>query len=349
MTHVSRSTQAAVLVRTGEPLRLTELNLPQTAPGQVVVDISYSGVCRSQLLEVRGERGPDRFLPHTLGHEASGVVLETGPGVSKVQVGDRVVLSWIKGRGADVPSTQYTSAAGLVNSGPISTFMQRTVVSENRVTRVSSDTPMREAALLGCALPTGVGALLKCARATAGSSVVVFGAGGVGLSAILAASLVQAAPIVAVDVVDAKLEQARAAGATHTVNAARVDSISAILEITAGRGADYAIEAAGRRETMELALRVVRERGGLAVVAGNLPSGQTIAVDPYELIKGKRLAGTWGGDCDPDEDIPWLAELCRAGHVDLSTLLGATYALADINQALADLEAGRVARALVEM
>ena len=346
---MSKQTEAAVLFELAQPLRLINLSIPDLKPGQVLVDIAYSGVCRSQLLEVRGKRGEDRFLPHTLGHEGSGTVLEVGAGVNKVKQGDRVVLSWIKGSGADVPSTVYQSSEGQINSGAISTFMRQTVTCENRVTPIPDAMPLREAALLGCAIPTGAGIILNTARVRPGSSVAVFGVGGIGLSAVLAADLMNATTIIAVDVFEHKLEQARQIGATHLINARQRDPLATILEITGGRGVDYAIEAAGHRETMETAFQSVRDNGGLCVLAGNLQHGERISLDPFDLIKGKRIIGTWGGETQPDRDIPLYVNLYLSGRLKLDGLITHIYSLENINQALDDLEEGKVGRALIEM
>jgi S-(hydroxymethyl)glutathione dehydrogenase/alcohol dehydrogenase len=344
-----RQTEAAVLFEPGQPLCLMTLSIPDLKPGQILVDVAYSGVCHSQLLEVRGKRGPDRFLPHTLGHEGSGTVLEVGAGITKVKPGDRVVLSWIKGSGADVSSTVYQSSEGPVNSGAISTFMHQAVTCENRVTPIPDAMPLREAALLGCAIPTGAGIILNTARVRPGSSVAVFGVGGIGLSAVLAADLVHATTVIVVDVFDHKLEQARRVGATHLINARQQDPLVTILEITEGRGVDYAIEAAGKRETMETAFQVVRDNGGLCVLAGNLPHGERIGLDPFDLIKGKRIIGTWGGETQPDRDIPLYVDLYLSGKLRLDGLITHTYSLDDIDQALDDLEHGKVGRALIDM
>ena len=341
-------TLAAVLQQLNKPLRIRELTIPDLKPGQVLVEVAYSGLCGSQLLEVRGKRGPDHYLPHTLGHEGSGTVLEVGAGVTKVKPGDHVVLSWIKGSGADVPSTVYQSSEGPVNSGALSTFIRHTVTCESRVTPIPDAMPLREAALLGCAIPTGAGIVLNTAQLRPGSSVAVFGVGGIGLSAVLAADLVHATTIIAVDVFDHKLEQARQVGATHLINARQQDPFAAILEITGGCGVDYAIEAAGRRETMETAFRVVRDNGGLCVLAGNLPRGERISLDPFDLIKGKRIIGTWGGETQPDRDILLYVDLYLTGKLRLDGLITHTYGLDEINQAMDDLEHGKVGRALID-
>ena len=346
---MTSQTEAAVLVESGQPLRLMRLAVPRLKAGQVLVDVTYSGVCHTQLLEVEGKRGPDRFLPHTVGHEGSGIVVEVGMEVTKVNPGDRVVLSWIKGSGAEVPSTVYRGDHGQVNSGAISTFMTRAAVSENRVTPISEAMPLKEAALLGCALPTGAGALLNTAGADPGSSVAVFGIGGVGLSAILAASQIDAKTVIAVDLFDRKLEQARQAGATHLVNANREDPVSAIMEITDQRGVDYSIEAAGQRSAIEAAFSAVREKGGLCVVAGNLAQGERISIDPFELIKGKRIVGTWGGDTNPDRDIPRYVDMYLCGKLNLDSLITHTYSLDEVNRALEDLANGEVGRAVIDV
>lgn len=342
-------TLAAVLTELNRPLQLCKVSIPALKPGQVLVEVAYSGVCHSQLLEVRGKRGPDRFLPHTLGHEGSGIVAEVGPGVTKVKPGDRVVLSWIKGSGAEAGGTMYQGPEGPINSGAISTFMRHTVTCESRVTPIPDTMPLREAALLGCAIPTGAGIVLNTAEVRPGSSVAIFGLGGIGLSAVLASSLMNAAVIIAVDLFDHKLEQARRVGATHLINARRQDPLVTILEITGRQGVDYAIEAAGQRTTMETAFQAVRDGGGLCVLAGNLPQGELIALNPFDLIKGKRIVGTWGGESQPDRDIPLYANLYLSGRLKLEPLITQSNRLEEINRTLDDLESGKVGRALIDL
>ena len=316
-----------------------------------MVKIAYSGICRSQLNEIRGLKGKDNYLPHTLGHEGSGIVLDVGPGVSKVKPGDHVVLTWIKGRGADAPSTLYKKADGsIVNSGAISTFMTKAVICENRVVRIPDEMPLREAALLGCAIPTGAGIVLNTAKVRPGSSLAIFGVGGIGLSAVLAADLMNAAIIIAVDLFDDKLKVARQVGATHVINARQQDPLATILKISGGYGVDCAIEAAGCRETMEGAFRAVRDNGGLCILAGNLSHGERISLDPFDLIKGKRIIGTWGGETDPDRDIPKYIRLYQAGKLKLDELITDTFSLDEINNAIDMMHKGEITgRCLIEM
>ncbi len=326
-----------------------ELEIPALKPGQVLVDVAYSGVCHSQLNEVRGHKGPDRFLPRALGHEGSGRVVAVGGGVTKTKPGDPVVLSWLKGSGADVPGTVYAGAGGPVNSGAIATFMRRTVTCENRVTVIPETMPLDLAALLGCAVPTGAGVVFNTTGLRTGDSVAVFGAGGVGLSAVMGATSVRAAPIIAVDVLPEKLAKARQLGATDTLNARECDPVAAIRDLTGGKGVRVAIECAGQVTAMESAFESVISGGGLCVIAGNLHDGHTMRVNPYSLIGGKRLVGTWGGESRPDADIPRYVDMFLSGRLALEKLGPVQYPLEEVNRALDDLEAGRVVRAMISM
>ena len=342
--------KAAILYHVNQPLQIEELDLPGLKDGQVLVKISFSGVCHSQLNEIKGKKGPDKFLPHTLGHEGAGVVEAVGRGVKKVKRGDPVVLTWIKGNGMDVPSIIYNSAAGQrINSGAISTFMEYAVVSENRVVPIPSKMPLKEACLLGCAFPTGAGIVMNTAQMKKGNSIAVFGVGGIGLSVVLAASSVKASPIIAVDVKGHKLEQAEKMGATQTINAQTEDVLAKILQMTQNKGVNFAVESAGQKTTMETAFACVKDNSGLCILAGNLPKGEKISIDPFDLIKGKRIVGTWGGETQPDRDIPKYAKMFLDGKLNLSELITHEYRFEDINQAFQDLEAGKLGRALVRM
>lgn len=343
-------TLAAVLHRIGEPLKIEELTIPELKPGQVLVNVSYSGVCHSQLNEIKGLKGEDKFLPHTLGHEGSGVVEKIGLGVDKVKPGDRVVLTWIRGSGADVPSTSYQRKDGLaVNSGAISTFMTVSVISENRLVKIPDETPLREAALLGCAIPTGAGIVMNTAKLSKGATVAIFGVGGVGLSALLAAKFKKASIIIAIDVLDDKLDNASSLGATHMINANKMEVLSEILRITNGRGVDFAIECAGKKDSMEIAFPSVRDNGGLCVLAGNLPQGECICLNPFDLIRGKKIVGSWGGETKPDSDVPKYVEYYLSRDFPLDRLITRSYCLTDVNQALYDLDNGIPGRALIDM
>lgn len=341
-------TPAAILVETGKPLVLDDIEIPKLQPGQVLVEIQYSGVCHTQVLECRGHRGEDKFLPHCLGHEGSGIVREIGAGVTKVKPDDQAILSWIKGSGANVMGTQYSWAGRKVNSGAITTFSRYSVISENRLTPLPNRIDMKEAALLGCAVPTGVGSVWNTAEARPGQSIVIFGTGGVGLSAIAGMVIAGCAPILAVDLNPNRLELAKKVGATHLINPAQGDVVQQIMKVCPG-GVDIAIEATGRPAVMQQALACVRSQGGVAVVIGNAREGETLTIDPKQLNQGKQLRGTWGGDNVPDRDYPRYCKLIEAGRLDLRAILSEPYPLERINEALDALEQGMVGRPLIGM
>jgi S-(hydroxymethyl)glutathione dehydrogenase/alcohol dehydrogenase len=341
-------TKAALLVELNAPLRIVDIAIPDLKPGQVLVEIDFSGVCHTQILEARGRRGPDAFLPHCLGHEGVGRVVAVGQGVIKVGVGDPVVLGWIKGDGADIPGAVYDWDGRKVNAGGVTTFQRHAVVSENRLVRLPEGTDPALAVLLGCAAPTGFGAVLHTARAMAGQSVAVVGIGGVGLCAVVVAVAQGCAPVLAVDRNPERLEYAKAAGADAIVEA-RGDAIGAAIKARVPGGLDVVIEATGAVGVMERALEWVRPRGGTVVVIGNATAGATFAVDPRQLNQGKRLLGCWGGDSHPDRDLARYAGLLARGVAGSALMRAEPYSLGRINQALDDLEQGRVGRPLIDL
>ncbi|MBI4125631.1 MAG: zinc-binding dehydrogenase [Deltaproteobacteria bacterium] len=334
-------TKAAVLIQTREPLAVVDLGIPPLKEGQVLVEVAYSGVCHTQLLECRGYRGEDKFLPHCLGHEASGVVREIGPGVTKVRPEQKVILSWMKGSGKNVPGTTYDWNGTAVNAGAVTTFSRSTVVSENRLTPVADDFDLKSAALLGCAAATGLGSVLNVAQPKAGQSLAVFGAGGIGLCAVAGARIAGCRPVIAIDLLEERLALAKAMGATECRLAGKE---GAKLE-----GLDFAVEATGVPEVMLQAVECVRPQGGTIVIVGNARHGQRLQLDPFHFNLGKRLLGTWGGDNDPDRDFPKYAGWVSSGALNLRPLISKCYPLAEINRALDDLETGRAARPLIDM
>lgn len=344
--------KAAVLVQTRQPLEIVSgIALPAPQRGQVLVKLAYSGVCHSQLMEVRGARGPDAYLPHLLGHEGSAKVLAIGEGVSKVAPGDMVILGWIKGAGLDGGGVRYECGCSdhVINAGAVTTFNEYAVVSENRIVPLPAGVPLDVAVLFGCALPTGAGIVTNDVKPASGSTMAIFGLGGIGMSALMATMLYGCAKVIAVDVSSEKLELSRSFGASDVIDATRVDPVEAIRALTNGIGVDYAIEASGLGAVTEQAFSSVRRGGGTCVFASHPAHGTRITIDPYELICGKQIRGSWGGGTDPDRDIPRLAELYLAGKLPLEKLLTHRYRLDQINQALDDMEHQRVGRPLIEI
>lgn len=341
-------TEAAILTELQKPLIVDEIAIPELKPGQVLVDISYSGICHTQLSECQGLRGEDRYIPHCLGHEGSGIVRDIGSGITKVNIGDRVIISWIKGSGADISSTAYQWDNKVVNAGGVTTFSRQSVISENRLTVIPNDISMESAALIGCAVPTGMGAVLNTARPCPGQSLVVFGTGGIGLCAVAAAAISGCAPVIAVDINPEKLEVAKKMGATHQICSKTGNAVEEIMKICPG-GVDFAIEATGIPEVMNQALTSVHAQGGIAVVIGNANFKDTLVIDPRQLNMGKQLRGTWGGDNNPDIDFPRYCQLIKYGRLNLEPLMGRIYSLREINMALKDLARGCTVRPLIDM
>lgn len=341
-------TNAAILHTLHQPLEIWEIEVPTLARGQVLVEIAYSGICRTQLNEIKGYKGPDAYLPHTLGHEGSGIVREIGEGVAKVKPGDHVVLSWIKGVGIEAGGSKYASSKGVVNSGAISTFLENAVISENRLIPVPKEMPLREAALLGCALPTGAGVVFNQLQLAKGRSFAVFGAGGIGLSAILAARYLEADPIIAVDISDEKLNQAKLLGASHLINSRVADPVSAIREFTKGKGVDGVLECVGRNVAMEAAYEATSNTG-VCIIAGNLPKGEKVKIDPFDLILGKQIKGSWGGSSQIDRDIPLYTEMALKKGMPLGHLITHEAPLENINDLILAMEEGKTGRAIVKL
>jgi S-(hydroxymethyl)glutathione dehydrogenase/alcohol dehydrogenase len=342
--------QAAILRELAKPLDVaSDIEFGPPARGQVLVKLAYSGVCHSQLMEARGRRGADRFLPHLLGHEGTGRVTAIGDGVTKVKAGDKVVLGWIKGTGLDAGGATYSHRGETINAGGVTTFNEFALVSENRVVPLPDGVPMDVGVLFGCAVPTGAGIVLNEIKPVDGSTIAIFGMGGIGMSALMATLLFKCKRVIAIDVVPAKLQLAREFGATDTIDASNGDVLQEILRLTDNKGVDYAVDASGRTSSIELAFNSVRRGGGLCVFASHPEQGARLSIDPYELICGKQIRGSWGGGCAPDTDIPRFAELYRQGRLPLEKLLTKRYTLTQINEALDDLEHGRVGRPLVEI
>lgn len=342
-------TKAAILVEHNRPLRITDnIDMPEPDFGQVLVRIRYTGICGSQIMEIKGCRGHDPWLPHMLGHEASGTVMETGPGVTQVKSGDEVVLSWIKGPGLDVPGARYKHDGKVINAGPVTTFSQYTIVSENRCTKITKEIPPDVSALLGCAVLTGFGAVTNFLNYSRGRSIAIFGLGGIGLSGLMAARYHNLEPIIAVDVIQDKLILAEELGATHLVDASQQDVVENIRKLTKG-GVSFSFEASGKTDVIETSFKSVHMEGGICVFAGHPPFNERISLDPFDLICGKKIFGTWGGESRPERDIPFLIDLYVQGRLPLERLISRTYCLDDINLAITDMQGGSSGRILVKM
>lgn len=351
------------------PLQIETLDLEPPGEGELLVEIRAAGLCHSDLSVVDGAR--PRPMPIALGHEASGIVLEIGPSVHDIAAGDHVVLVFVPSCGHCIPCAQgrpalcepgaAANAGGSLSSGAvrlslagrpvhhhlgISAFADHVVVSRNSVVRIDPELPFEVAALFGCAVITGVGAVFNTAQVRAGSTVAVVGLGGVGLNSVLGAQVAGARTVIAIDLREEKLALARHLGATNTFNATTADCAAQVRDFTAG-GVDYAFEMAGSTAALGLAWAITK-RGGQTVTAGLAPPEGRLSLPPFQLVGEERtLKGSYLGSSVPVRDIPAYIALYRAGRLPVDRLLSQRIGLADLNEALDRLASGETARQLI--
>jgi S-(hydroxymethyl)glutathione dehydrogenase/alcohol dehydrogenase len=336
-----RTMKAAILVEQKKPLIVDEVQLPEALElGQVLVKVHFSGICGSQLGEIDGAKGEDKFLPHLLGHEASGTVLEIGAGVKHVKPGDVVVLHWRKGLGIEGAPPNYLWNGKKLNAGWIATFNEYAIVSENRLTPIPANSDLEVAALFGCAVTTGFGVIENNAKVRIGESVVVFGAGGVGLNIVQAASLVGAYPIIAVDLYDNRLALAKEMGATHLINSSKVDAKLGIEEVAGNLGLDVFIDNTGQPKIIELGYQITKPQGRVVLV-GVPRKGNEIQVYSLPLHFGKIITGSHGGESIPQDDIPRYHNMYLANRISLEELITEKYYLEDVNIAIENMRNGQ--------
>jgi S-(hydroxymethyl)glutathione dehydrogenase/alcohol dehydrogenase len=362
--------KAAVCYERNQPVLIEDVKLDPPGPDEVRVRMVAAGVCHSDLSFVQGiVRGK---LPCVLGHEGAGVVEEVGERVTRVKAGQKVVLSWVTpcgncffcrigkpnlceigeqinktNRMPDGTTRVHKDKLDLNVFSALGTMAEYAVVPANAAVVLPDDAPLERCALLGCAVTTGVGAVLNTAQVSPGSRVAVFGTGGIGLNAIQGAVIAGAEQIIAVDAQANKLQMAKAFGATEGVDATQTDPVEAIRKLTGGRGADYVFEAIGRKETIEQAYAATR-KGGTCVVIGLGSIKDSVALNVFMLpLLEKRLLGSWYGSANVHVDIPRLFAFYRGGKLKLDELVTRTYSLEQLNQGFADMIAGVNARGVI--
>lgn len=359
--------KAAVLYEFREPMVVEDADLDEPRQGEVLVRLVASGVCHSCLHAADGS-WDWAIVPSVLGDEGAGIVQAVGAGVTTLQPGDHVILSWsptcgrcrycVTGRpqlcerrpGAgylyDGTTRIHVRGKDIKHFGP-STYASEMVVPENSAVKIRDDMPLDKAALIGCAVTTGAGAVINTARVRAGASLAIFGTGGIGLNAIQGGRLSGAYPLIAVDVADNKLEFARSLGATHTVNGARENVVEVIRACTDGRGAEYTVVAVGSVPAMQQAWDGLAP-GGTCVVIGAPASGERMTVDPMNLYRDeKHLTGSRYGSARVFDDFGRFVDLYLGGKLELDALVTKQYGLADINEAHRALAAGENMRGLI--
>ncbi len=342
-------TPAAILVESHQPLVIDEVELPALGIGQALVEIRATRICGSQLGEIDAVKGPDKWLPHLLGHEGGGRVLEIGPGVKHVKVGDHVVLHWRPGVGLEgQPPPKYKWGGKIVNAGNITTFQRYAVISENRMTPVPDDLSEDICCLLADTLTTGFGVITRDAKIEIGESVVVIGAGGIGLGVILGAKLAGAYPIIACDLYHHKLEVAKRHGATHVINTRERPLTTTVKEILNGAAPDAVIDGTGRPAVLEEAFALTSAKGR-CVIFGVMPSDLRLSINTLPLHFGKTLTGSEGGQSRPAQDIPRLVRMMRGGAFDPAGMISHRCKLEDINPAIAKMRAGEAIHTVIDL
>ena len=345
--------RAAIHVGHGKELVVDEINIPDPQPDQVIVKLYSSGVCASQLHQMHN---PDTPTPGLLGHEGFGIVTQIGSDITHLKVGDAAIVTWVPRE--PVLGRWLAPSAGVTwNETPLEgstfTWCEDAIVWGGYAVKVDNDAPKDLSSIVGCAILTGAGAVTHTAKVRPGESVAVFGVGGVGLSAIQMAAVVNAYPIIAVDIDDEKLKFAKKFGATHTVNSAKVDPIATVIEMTNG-GVDYAFDAVGLRITNEQILPVTRSGGsgadnigGMAVMIG-MPGPEMTLWPGHFMLHQRQYRGSLGATY-PDKDFNMYLRLYKEGKFPLDKLVTKRYKLDDINEACDDLQSGKIlGRAILE-
>lgn len=340
-------TPAAILIEQYKPLLIDEVELPALGYGQVLVQVKVSRICGSQLGEIEGVKGPDKYLPHLLGHEGGGVVVDVGPEVSHVKPGDHVVLHWRPGAGIQAAPSKYRLGAQTINAGNITTFQNLAVVSENRVTKIPADTDFEIAALLADTITTGFGAVTRDARVTIGEAVVVIGVGGIGLGTVLGAHLAGAHPVIAVDIHDHKLAKAHEFGATHTINTRHENLADAVHRILGGP-TDVVFDVTGQPAVIEQAWKFTGPKGRLVLV-GVMRHDQHLSLNTLPLHYGKVLTGSEGGSSQPHLDIPRYLRMIRDSRFDPRGMISHRCSLTDVNPAIATMRAGESIHTMIHL
>ena len=341
--------KAAILVNIKKPLVVSELEMPKTLEfGQVLVKIHYSGFCGSQLSEIDGSWGEDKNIPHLLGHEGSGIVLDTGPGVRTVSKDDHVVCHYMESSGLESPTPKYKWGDKIVSAGGVTTFNNRAIISENRLTKIHKDFDLRMAPLFGCTIPTAWGIINNEAQIKIGQSLVIFGLGGVGLAMCQCASLVSAYPIIGVDLHENKINLAKKFGISHGfIN--KFETIDEeIRKIVGSSGADTVIDVTGNVKVIEQCYKLTNPVGK-TILCGIPNEGHNVSIFTKPLHLGKTLKGSRGGSSKPDIDIPRYIKILSAKKINLNNLITHEYSLENINDAVSTLRKGQAGRIIIKM
>lgn len=366
-------TKAAVAWGAKQPLEIEEIELSGPREGEVLVQIMASGVCHTDAYTLSGA-DPEGLFPAILGHEGGGVVQEVGPGVKDLKVGDHVIPLYIPECGTCkfcqtdktnlCQSIRVTQGQGIMPDGSsrfskdgkkifhymgTSTFSEYTVLPEIALAKINPAAPLDKVCLLGCGITTGIGAVLNTAKVTAGSTVAVFGLGGIGLSVIQGAVMAKAERIIAIDINESKFELAKQMGATDTLNPTKVDNktVEAIVEMTGG-GVDYSFECIGNTNIMRQALECTHKGWGVSTIIGVAGAGEEISTRPFQLVTGRKWQGTAFGGVKGRSQLPGYVEDYLSGKINIDQMVSYKLPLSDINKAFDLMHEGKAIRSVID-
>ena len=329
---------AAVLTKIKKPLQLIKnLKIPQLKRGQILVRILHSAICGSQIMEIEGKRGKDKYIPHLLGHEGGGIVEKIGKEVKKVSPGDKVFLSWIKGKGLETGGIKIRNKQKIINAGPITTFNNYSIISENRCFIVPKRFPLKQSVIFGCPVPTGAGIILNEIKPKPKDSICIIWLWGCGLSVLMACKMLKLKNVIIVDIDKKKINISKKLGYKKNIilknkNIAK----SKILNFTKSKHFDYTIECSGKSESIEFAFSITRKFGGKCFFASHPEYNSNIRLKPFDLISGKNIFGSWGGSSDPQKIANTMAPFLLKNRKFLDLYFSKEYDLSNINQAIHD-------------
>ena len=342
--------KAAVLTKIKKKLEFDNLVLKNLSKGQVLVKIIFSSICRSQIMEIDGFRNNKKFLPHLLGHEGYGVVVNTAKDVKKFKKGDKVIIGWIKNNNKKYDGFKVRSFKNkrLINSGCVTTFSNYSLISENRLVKKPKNMKPVEASFYGCAVPTGSGMVIKQLKPQTNNKILLIGLGAVGICALAA---LKALRIKDVCILEKNLNRtwiAKKLGYDKIFNPNDKKIFKKIIK-KYPNGFDACIESAGYKKTIELGFSMINPNSGKLIFASHPSKNEKILLDPHDLIKGKKIYGSWGGGCIPNADIPKIFRLFQRNGIKLSAFFNKIYSFKNINKAISDFRSGKVIRPIIKM
>lgn len=340
-------TKAAVLFKKND-VRIVNVKLPLLKDNQVLVKIKYTSICHTQLQEIFGLRGKDKYLPHCLGHEATGIVENVGMNVKKVKIKDKVCLTWVPSEGKGSKNTQYTlqKSGKIINAGPVNTFSKYSIISENKLIKLKKSTDLKKAVLLGCAVPTAFNCFVNTLKNTNKNNILILGAGGLGLSSLHAAKKLKFKKIYVLDQNNRKLEIAKKLGADFIIRTTKKNLINKLNSLE--NLFFNVVECTGNLNILNSSIKCAKVFGGRYIVIGNYPNISKININTWEIIMGRILSGAWLDNKTYEQNFRKFLKLFK--NFKANVFFGnKTYKLEKINDAISDFKKGKVIRPLIKL